>query len=604
MSNSVPTARAALLAVLPHARGGCDVVGIEFCIRAQYTEANLYTERVQSKRWFMVVMAVLAALSVFIGREVFVRLIVPAAPLNFDEAAHSLPGFYILRDVRNLDLKAFYGDFHIQMLWPPMFSMLQAPFLAVLGRTDEAARLFATLMLIAGVFMSAIMAYQISPRLAPLAALVSGLLALSAPGWLFVGSWANQETPVAFVMWLVFIVFVQAMKTRQAVWFAATSIGLFALFLTKYNYAAFGLASIGLVDLISRVRVWRASETRERNLARHLAELVLLYAPFALGLAYWFFGANDTTWASAEEKWRNFRFFVTNEDSGYVFWSEANLLFYVRSAANWLMPHPLILAASLIGAVYAVVRVRRPGVWLLAVFFGLSFILATAHQLKADRYIAPLFPALWLLAGIGVSAWVERMSRDDRRQTTNDGQISVVRRLPSVVSVTAAFAIAVASWLHWLPRLQPVWGGASADAVRAAAAQVVNWQDGNQPVLIIGTFGELSPPLFEWRLRPLPVFAERGNIQYDAPPGSGDDGGSDLEKVGAWLEQNPGAQVTLIQVAPESPFYGTDDMQKKNLWRQTLVNEFAQHYASLGYQLADTKTLSQGLTVSFYRPQS
>ena len=82
------------------------------------------------RRQWLIVLTVLLVLAAVIGREVYARLIAPAAPLNFDEAAHSLPGFYLLRDSRNLDLRAFWGDFHIQTLWPPMFSILQAPFLA------------------------------------------------------------------------------------------------------------------------------------------------------------------------------------------------------------------------------------------------------------------------------------------------------------------------------------------------------------------------------------------------------------------------------------------------------------------------------------------
>ena len=100
----------------------------------------------QARTWL--VAGVLVLLSIFIGREVFLRLIAPAAPLNFDEAAHSLPGYYVLRDILALDLRALWGDFHIQTLWPPGFSLLQAPFLGILGRSDESARLFAYLMLV------------------------------------------------------------------------------------------------------------------------------------------------------------------------------------------------------------------------------------------------------------------------------------------------------------------------------------------------------------------------------------------------------------------------------------------------------------------------
>ena len=115
------------------------------------------------RQWWLTV-GILILLSTIVGREVYFRLIVPAAPLNFDEAAHSLPGYYMLRDFLNHDLRAFWGDFHIQTLWPPMFSILQAPFLGLLGRTDETARLFAYLMLVATMLMACLLAREIFPQ--------------------------------------------------------------------------------------------------------------------------------------------------------------------------------------------------------------------------------------------------------------------------------------------------------------------------------------------------------------------------------------------------------------------------------------------------------
>src|SRR5689334_19981251 len=95
------------------------------------------------KSAIVLVTVCLLIVAAFVGREVYQRLIVTAPPLNFDEAAHSLPGYYIMRDVLRLDARAFWGDTHIQTLWPPGFSYLQAPVLFLLGLTDDAARLFA-----------------------------------------------------------------------------------------------------------------------------------------------------------------------------------------------------------------------------------------------------------------------------------------------------------------------------------------------------------------------------------------------------------------------------------------------------------------------------
>ncbi len=133
--------------------------------------------------------------------------------------------------------------------------------------------------------------------------------------------------------------------------------------------------------------------------------ILALYAPLAAGVLFWFFAGTDIV--PTEVKWRDFRFFVTNEDSGYSMWSQENLLFYARVMFNWLMPSPLLAVLSLLGAAWAVARVRHAGVTLLALFFALGFTLATLHQLKAERYITPIFPSLWLLTGLGAADLVQ-----------------------------------------------------------------------------------------------------------------------------------------------------------------------------------------------------
>ncbi|MCS6849280.1 MAG: glycosyltransferase family 39 protein [Anaerolineae bacterium] len=553
----------------------------------------------KARTW--IVAGVLVLISILVGREVFLRLIAPAPPLNFDEAAHSLPGYYILRDILALDLRALWGDFHIQTLWPPGFSLLQAPFLGILGRNDESARLFAYIMLVATALVACAIAYQISPELAPLAGLVSGLIALSAPGWLFVGSWAMQETPVAFVVFVAFWCFLQALKTQRTIWFFLTGCALYFAFLTKFNYAAFAIAAVGIVDLGARLRLLRTlknsegAQTHPFSILNAQFSILALYAPLVAGILFWFFGGTDIV--PTEVKWRDFRFFVTNEDSGYPFWSAENLLFYVRTMFDWLMPSPWLAVASLLGAAWAVVRIRHPGVTLLAIYFVLGFVLATMHQLKAERYITPLFPSLWLLTGLGAAELVKEIG-DWRLAIARRGSHSPISNLQSLIPIFALFAIISWSWLTWLPRLQPVWAGHLADDLRAASHQIVRWQQADRPVLIIGTFGELSPPLFEWRLRPLPAFANTPHpIQYDAPPVEGP---NDIARVQRWLDENPGAQVTLIRVDESSPLYQTDDMRNKNEWRQRIVRAFGE---VRGYRLVDEVAYpNSGLTISYYLP--
>jgi 4-amino-4-deoxy-L-arabinose transferase-like glycosyltransferase len=524
------------------------------------------------------VLLLLTIASIVVGVEVYARLIVPGPPLNFDEAAHSLPGYYMLRDLRNLDARAFWADFHIQTLWPPMFSMLQAPVLGVLGHSDESARLFAYIALACAALPGAVVARAIAPDLAPLAALIGGLLALSAPGWLFVGSWAMQETPVALMAFATCAVYLTALRRASLGWHVASGLMLIGLFLTKYNYAAFALAAIGAVDVLTRLRrALRAKRARDFG----VASFVALYGVVALGVLGWFFTGIDV--APTAVKWRDFAFFVSNENSGLPFWSADNLLFYVRASADWLMPHPLLFAATLLAAGYAVWRVREPGVYVLAIFFALGFVLATVHPLKSNRYITPIYPSLWLLSGIGVAAWALRPMHAARARA----------------AVIGIIAIALASWVTWLPRLQPAWAGASARDMRAAGDQIVRWQDSARPVLIIGTFGEMGPPYFEWRLRPLPAFANSPlPVNYDAPPVEGDD---DIARVRRWLSDNPGAQVTLIDVDEASPMFNTNDMQQKSLWKQKIVDRFGE--IDTHRQIETVDYPDSGLRISYFLPK-
>ncbi|HEY3342236.1 MAG TPA: glycosyltransferase family 39 protein [Anaerolineae bacterium] len=560
----------------------------------------------RNRRLTLLTGALLLVIAILIGREVYQRLILTAPPLNFDEAAHSLEGYYIMRDVVRFDVRAFWGDTHIQTLWPPGFSYLQAPVLFALGRTDDAARLFSYIALALAMLLSIPVIWAIRPEDAPCAVLVSGLIALSAPGWLSLGGLALQEAPVALVAFIVFWCFLKALRTQRMRWYVVTGFAWFFLFLTKFNYAAFALASIMLVDAGEHVRrALRQGGPNDRpafrqfmgrlTTPREIGAFIALYLPIVLGLVFWFYGGTDIVPTST--KWRDFQFFVTNENSGFPFWSAQNLLFYVRAAADWLMPHPVLAVLALALAAWAVARIRHQGVTLLALFFVIGFALATVHPLKSDRYVAPVFPSLWVLSGLGAANLLAVVMPKLR---IADPLSSSFSRRPSFIGalalVLAAFAIAAASWLTWFPRLQPVWSGSVADELRAASNQIVAWQQPERPVLIVGTFGELSPPLFEWRLRPQAAFAN-GNIQYDAPPGDG----SEIERVQHWLQANPGTQVTLIQLDKNSALYNTADMQNKNDWRQTLVEQFGQVN---GYRLVRSVSYpGAGLVVSYYLPE-
>jgi uncharacterized Fe-S radical SAM superfamily protein PflX len=78
------------------------------------------------------------------------------------------------------------------------------------------------------------------------------------------------------------------------------------------------------------------------------------------------------------------------------------------------------------------------------------------------------------------------------------------------------------------------------------------------------------------------------------------EGPDDIARVKGWLEQNAGAQVTVILVEPWSPLYQAADMQNKNLWRQRLARAFDEVRT---YRLADEVIYAKsGLSIRYYLP--
>ena len=411
--------------------------------------------------------AVVLVLSSIAGWLVFSVFVRPDRDPRWDEAAHALLGALVAHDLRAHDLTGLVLDTYRQVWWPPLHSLGLGFAFLMAGTSMETAR---ALSVVAYVMLAPVLFLTgrlVAPRKRTLAGGVAAALALSSPALVTYAAEVMLEAPGALAIGLTMLLYAWLERSPGAPPRAHALVGVAVVltYLVKTNYGVLVLLAIILTRLLE-------ARFRPRPLlARRNFHLLL---PIALFAVVWFAYP-----AKAVSTWNALVNLPTGEEVGGL----AGLLYYPRAfvdlAGSWWMA--LLLCAGLAAA--WTMR-REPGVAFLAVLALTQFTLGEFHHTKAVRHVIPMFPPMFVLAGVTAARLWSRVSAYGG----------------SVRFATAAIALGVAS-LHAATLARREWtppeprDGTAVERHVAALARL------HAPVLVLGTRAAYPmPPGIDWHL--------------------------------------------------------------------------------------------------------
>ncbi len=233
------------------------------------------------------------------------------------------------------------------------------------------------------------------------------------------------------------------------------------------------VAAIGLFFLLQYRTYWR----RPDWWFRFAGSMLLLAAIAALA----FFLAFPAMWVEPVETFRSMfsrATDLTQEGHTQLFYGRVSedpgLLFYVVTTAFRLTP---LLTIGLLMAPFAVFSLRKSGlgsVFLaLAIYIAVFFVITSVQPKKIDRYMLPIFPALYVFAAVGLfwfSSKIDRHLFTQRRRRTRMTFAVISSMLLVLVFITQI----TSSYPYMVAYYNPLLGG-----VRSASKVLtVGWGEG------------------------------------------------------------------------------------------------------------------------------
>jgi hypothetical protein len=413
-------------------------------------------------------LTVVLAASVVTGWLAFVYLVLPGRPPAWDEAAHALQAALIAHDLRELDLMSLLFDTYRQVYWPPLHSWLVGGAFLVAGQGLEVARGVSVLALVLLAPTLFLIGRTIEPRHGILAGSVAAALALTSPGLITFAAQSMLDLPGLLAIGATILVYCALERDPEASprAHALLGVGTVLAYLVKSNYGILLVIAIVVTKLI-------AVGFR----ARRLATKQNLYAalPLSIFCVVWFAYPPKvlSTWnALVNQPWGG-------EDVRGLL----GLWFYPRAIADF--SGSWWVSALLWGGLAAAWRSRgKPGIAFLVVLPLTLLVIGTFHHTKLPRHILPVFPALFVLAGVAAAelwAWLRSRGRSIRT--------AAIGVLAGITALHAA-TLARRDWFPTEPR---------------RITDVLDYVSGltreNTPVLVIGTMHTWpEPPVIDWHL--------------------------------------------------------------------------------------------------------
>ena len=318
-----------------------------------------------------------AALLVSIGATQVARHGDTAAPLRWDQGAHLWAGLrpaLALLGAHPIDALGMLWSLE---RWPPLFGLLELPLFFVFGPSA-----LGPLLLVAGAWCLASWSVRGCARevAGSPAAWLALAVALASPTWLGYAGSVMTETAGAAAVGLVLL---GALRGNPWLAVAASSAAL----MLNYRYGPPLFAVAAITTVVHHAR-WRS-----------FAAAWLLCAVLPLGI-----------WFASPGKLHNFTQLARNDPTlaAATPWEGVlNYAPFLASAAGCgAIAGVLVCLLALVGAVR---RGRR--VWPVVVYIALASAMLVVHPNQQARYVYPLLPALFVLAGCGLADLAPRRSR-------------------------------------------------------------------------------------------------------------------------------------------------------------------------------------------------
>ena len=421
------------------------------------------------RRWLLP--AGVGVLALLIGGLIYSRLLLPRGPLGWDESVHALKGLVIAHDLAHGDGLSFLFNSYRQVLYPPIHSWFLALAYLLSGPSMTTAATVTLILFLLGAGLLYLAGGQLRSGVINWAGAVAALLWLTSPDLAGYAVAVMLEVPGLTALCLALLVqlklLADAPDPREYMLLGA-AIALTYLVRTPYGIILFLTVAIFLV-LEVRGRLWLLWNRR----------VFYLLLPLALVLAVWFAYPPKiaATWG----------WLVNYPDGVDDPYSAEGWLFYPLALVR-IAGSPWLFALYLAAIVYALVE-RRKGALFLVTLVLVQTIIGEFHQNKQARYMFPVLPAWFLLAGSLLMGLGQRLAA--RRPTAARWGMALVALL-----LVAQCALLVRGTLDATFANPP-------DGITAYVAETVEAVQANgQRTLVIGSMDMSypSPPLLDWRL--------------------------------------------------------------------------------------------------------
>lgn len=202
-----------------------------------------------------------------VGGMIFVNRILAGDAFNKEEASHALYALWLVKDLKALDLNAFWYDTQRQMIWPFLHSWLLAIFFFVFGVGYTSARLMSLLFFSLSMVLIYLLSAKMLKRDGPRVGLLAVALAATSPLMLRFAAQNMLEGLGAFLFLAAAYAYLVAEERKLTLYYIPLAFLIGLSIYTNYLYAylllpAFMVATLSKLGpiLVEAIRLSRKGE--------------------------------------------------------------------------------------------------------------------------------------------------------------------------------------------------------------------------------------------------------------------------------------------------------------------------------------------------------